>query len=674
MRLLFAVFGMAGVLAACVSGQQSEVTAAPALAVTTVVETNELAQRDDEIVPPPVRTTTPTQQSSELVIDRLPEDHEHGGRSRVGSDIDMIVVHTIGGPACEGDTIGYANVRGGAVFWRDWFNEQNDRSIHYVVGRDGVIAAQRPELRTAGHVSYAGVVSRVNDRSIGIELVNNGDGVDAFPEIQLAAIEALIKDISSRYDIHPESIRTHAELDTRKMEACGRHPRRVDPGPLFPMARIRNAVGPPANIATIANDTNLSEEVQAFAVEISDALVGARYMEQNCVSTSVNGWDGYPLMRCQYEVSNSDRSTRKAAIVMLNPGPERLAGWIFSTCETVSRDTVFCRWGLFKHILSQSGGQFPVTGIVYEDIIPGDGEFETYAFRNGVTVRLSKLAHRSVEPLSEEQIAVSLDPDAGVERVFRFGRIASTTQEQVISLYGGGGILEGETWSDAVGRLYKEAWNAPENRLLTAWASNPTNLATLTEPENESPLLIKRNGILMPANYTEAELARPGRLCIRYNNYWCIKSSGWRGEVGQDDRNHAIFEGPEYGARAFFRVMRTYRFRHGLRSTYEIFNRYAPSDDCIGSLPRDPETGLCPNNAINPTYQYALSVAEALGVGVDDDINLFDDEERVDRGVAHRLARAVLKFEVGKRHDVTDELLDEGLRLADLQVAQASEP
>ena len=28
---------------------------------------------------------------------------------------------------------------------------------------------------------------------------------------------------------------------------------------------------------------------------------------------------------------------------------------------------------VFEHIIAQSGGQFPVAGVVYEDIIPADG-------------------------------------------------------------------------------------------------------------------------------------------------------------------------------------------------------------------------------------------------------------------------------------------------------------
>ena len=82
----------------------------------------------------------------------------------------------------------------------------------------------------------------VNKRSIGIELVNNGDGIDPFPEVQLAVTEALVSELARRYGIGADRVRTHAELDTRPIGGCDGHPRRVDPNILFPMARMQAAV------------------------------------------------------------------------------------------------------------------------------------------------------------------------------------------------------------------------------------------------------------------------------------------------------------------------------------------------------------------------------------------------------------------------------------------------
>ncbi len=194
-------------------------------------------------------------------------------------------------------------------------------------------------------------------------------------------------------------------------------------------------------------------------------------------------------------------------------------------------------------------------------------------------------------------------------------------------------------------------------------------VATAMSDLNARDGLLKRQGTdWVPATFTQAELERSGMLCIRYNNFWCIKSAGWNGEIGKDERDHAIFSHPKFGARAFYRLMKNYRYRHNLRTTHEIFDRYAPADDCIGSLPRDPETGACPQGP-NPTFKYAQRVAADLGIGVDDDIQLFDDQGRIKRSAGRTLARAVMKFEISGKYDVTDELLDTGMMLAGLEFA-----
>lgn len=193
---------------------------------------------------PPVQAAAPP--SPALIIDRLPDDFPHGGRGRMAGEIDLIVIHTIGGAECHGDQIVFTNAQGSAVFWRDWFAEQDDKSIHYIISRDGAVAQQRPDLRTGGHVSFHGVIDRVNDRSIGIELVNRGDGLEPFPPEQIDAVKALVKTLSAHYALAPERLVTHAALDPRMQPECGGKPlrRNVDPGPLFPLDDVRAEMAP----------------------------------------------------------------------------------------------------------------------------------------------------------------------------------------------------------------------------------------------------------------------------------------------------------------------------------------------------------------------------------------------------------------------------------------------
>ena len=194
--------------------------------------------------PVPAEAATPEFQAPSRVIDRLPENFPHGGEAREAADIDLIVLHSIGGPICKDGAIWFTPAHGSAVFWRDWFLDQGGKSIHYVISRDGDIAQQRPELRTAGHVSFGGIMTEVNRRSIGIELVNRGDGIEPFPEAQLEATRALVADIAARYTLPPEALVTHAALDDRMQPDCGGKPlrRNLDPGPLFPLEDVRAAV------------------------------------------------------------------------------------------------------------------------------------------------------------------------------------------------------------------------------------------------------------------------------------------------------------------------------------------------------------------------------------------------------------------------------------------------
>lgn len=194
----------------------------------------------------PPQTAAEPDVATGLVIDQLPQDFPHGGEARSAEDIDLIVVHSIGGPTCRDGAVFFTPANGNAVFWRDWFLGEGGKSIHYVIGRDGDIAQQRPELRTAGHVSFGGIMTQVNRRSIGIELVNRGDGIEPFPEVQITALSALVADIAARYSLAPDALVTHAALDDRMQPDCGGEPlrRSLDPGPLFPLEDVRAAISP----------------------------------------------------------------------------------------------------------------------------------------------------------------------------------------------------------------------------------------------------------------------------------------------------------------------------------------------------------------------------------------------------------------------------------------------
>jgi N-acetyl-anhydromuramyl-L-alanine amidase AmpD len=77
-------------------------------------------------------------------------------------------------------------------------------SAHYTIDRDGTIVAHVAEANRAWHAGRSKMKdgrTRVNDFSIGIELVNLNDGTDPFPQRQLDAMRQLLKSIMARHSI-----------------------------------------------------------------------------------------------------------------------------------------------------------------------------------------------------------------------------------------------------------------------------------------------------------------------------------------------------------------------------------------------------------------------------------------------------------------------------------------
>ncbi|HEX3499277.1 MAG TPA: N-acetylmuramoyl-L-alanine amidase [Stellaceae bacterium] len=109
-------------------------------------------------------------------------------------------------------------------------------SAHYLVDEDGTVWRLVDENRRAWHAGrgfWAGATN-INDRSIGIELVNPGHehGYRPFPELQITALETLAHDILARHPIAPERVLGHSDI------APGR---KADPGELFPWERLAGA-------------------------------------------------------------------------------------------------------------------------------------------------------------------------------------------------------------------------------------------------------------------------------------------------------------------------------------------------------------------------------------------------------------------------------------------------
>lgn len=106
--------------------------------------------------------------------------------------------------------------------------------IHYMIDRDGTLRKSIPESQVAHHVlTYSG-------RSIAIELINDGDGIDPFPDAQLDALVKLMREIVARHGIKRDGVKRHSDLDHGVLQCNPKQRRKVDPGDAFPYAAVVN--------------------------------------------------------------------------------------------------------------------------------------------------------------------------------------------------------------------------------------------------------------------------------------------------------------------------------------------------------------------------------------------------------------------------------------------------
>jgi len=140
-----------------------------------------------------------------------------------GGVIDMLVIHYTGMESAQG---ALSRLRDPAA----------RVSAHYVIDEEGIVSRLVDENARAWHAGKAAWrgETNINERSIGIELVNPGHefGYRPFAEAQMTALIGLTLDILARHPIPPENIVGHADVaPTRKQ----------DPGELFDWARLARA-------------------------------------------------------------------------------------------------------------------------------------------------------------------------------------------------------------------------------------------------------------------------------------------------------------------------------------------------------------------------------------------------------------------------------------------------
>ncbi|HEV2572492.1 MAG TPA: hypothetical protein VGU72_12225 [Beijerinckiaceae bacterium] len=71
--------------------------------------------------------------------------------------------------------------------------------------------------------------------------------------------------------------------------------------------------------------------------------------------------------------------------------------------------------------------------------------------------------------------------------------------------------------------------------------------------------------------------------CIRLNNYWCVKSARWSGEIATDNAGHVAFSSADEGAAVAAQLLRRYYLDFNRKSALAIISRWAPAE-CGGPV------------------------------------------------------------------------------------------
>jgi N-acetylmuramoyl-L-alanine amidase len=158
-------------------------------------------------------------------------------------------------------------------------------SVHYVVAEEGQVYRLVEEESRAWHagVSHWRGRDNVNARSVGIEIVNGGHdfGLPPFPEPQIAAVTALVRDILQRRGLRPCDVVGHSDIAPERKDDPGeRFPwrRLADAGvSIWPQARPGDLARLPETLAAIGYNAAapLEAQIRAFHRRFRPELVGA---------------------------------------------------------------------------------------------------------------------------------------------------------------------------------------------------------------------------------------------------------------------------------------------------------------------------------------------------------------------------------------------------------------
>lgn len=231
-----------------------------------------------------------------------------------------------------------------------------------------------------------------------------------------------------------------------------------------------------------------ADAVQRVEQQVNKMLNKPELKDGSCEKiTNFQNWKNIELDKCDYTRKKDKTGLKKHATVVVHiPTTNQLARWLVAACVIANGSaSTKCTNFLVDRIVDQSGGQFPVAGIVYEDM-EKDGYEKAWNFRDGVTVVIENGIDNSnkYQQPTDEQINSSLTGKILKTGKYGLARIQGTTREEYISSCKIDNNCVSDTknigstnertvkWVDVVRQLYQAALESDRNDLIIAWARN----------------------------------------------------------------------------------------------------------------------------------------------------------------------------------------------------------
>ncbi len=208
---------------------------------------------------------------------------------------------------------------------------------------------------------------------------------------------------------------------------------------------------------------------------------------------------------------------------------------------------------------------------------------------------------------------------------------------------------------------------AQEKQIITFTSLDSTKIII-----NELLVYNKNTQVYEPytAELTKFRDKKHTPLGIRHYNFGCIKTKTkelWLGQIAKDAKGHAIFKEPIFGVTTFIQLAITY-IKRGVDTPYKFFDRYAPHTDCLGSVDKVLVNGKleCPNGYNKPEI-YAKTVADGIGIGINDPISIYDKEGKLNAKLFTLLLSSVASFELGLKCKFEEETIKKAIKLINVK-------